>query len=62
MKHHAFLVVHAHVYKRIGVLLVMMGLLIVHFLKIWVFAIAYMIVEHGKRLKLRHRSFRGAKT
>lgn len=36
----------AHVHKRIGVLLVMIGLLIAHFLEIWVFAIAYMIVEH----------------
>jgi hypothetical protein len=36
----------AHVHKRIGVLLVMMGLLIAHFLEIWVFAIAYMFVEH----------------
>lgn len=37
----------AHVHKRIGVLLVMMGLLIAHFLEVWVFAIAYMFVEHG---------------
>jgi len=36
----------AHVHKRIGVLLVMMGLLIAHFLEVWVFAIAYMFVEH----------------
>lgn len=36
----------AHVHKRIGVLLVMIGLLIAHFLEIWVFAIAYMFVEH----------------
>ena len=35
----------AHVHKRIGVLLVMMGLLIAHFLEVWVFAIAYMFVE-----------------
>ena len=36
----------AHVHKRIGVLLVMMGLLIAHFLEVWVFAVAYMFVEH----------------
>ncbi len=35
----------AHVHKRIGVLLVMIGLLIAHFLEIWVFAIAYIFVE-----------------
>jgi hypothetical protein len=31
---------------KIGVLLVMMGLLIAHFLEVWIFAIAYMFVEH----------------
>lgn len=36
----------AHIHKRIGVLLVMMGLLIAHFLEVGVFAIAYMFVEH----------------
>jgi hypothetical protein len=36
----------AHVHKRIGVLLVMLGLLLAHFLEIWVFAMAYMFVEH----------------
>ena len=36
----------AHVHKRMGVLLIMIGLLIAHFLEIWVFAIAYMFVEH----------------
>ena len=36
----------AHVHKRIGVLLVMIGLLTAHFLEIWVFAIAYMFVQH----------------
>jgi hypothetical protein len=35
----------AHVHKRIGVLLVMLGLLLTHFLEIWIFAIAYIFVE-----------------
>jgi hypothetical protein len=33
----------AHVHKRIGVLLVMIGLLIAHGLEIWVFAFGYML-------------------
>jgi len=32
----------AHVHRRIGVLLVMLGLLIAHALEIWVFALGYM--------------------
>ena len=35
----------AHVHKRIGVLLVMIGLLIAHALEIWVFAFGYMFAE-----------------
>lgn len=35
----------AHVHKRIGVLLVMIGLLIAHALEIWVFAFGYMIAN-----------------
>jgi hypothetical protein len=35
----------AHVHKRIGVLLVMIGLLIAHALEIWVFALGYMLAE-----------------
>ena len=35
----------AHVHKRIGVLLVMIGLLIAHGLEIWVFALAYMFAD-----------------
>jgi hypothetical protein len=42
----------AHVHKRIGVLLVMLGLLITHFLEIWIFAIAYIFVE--QRLGFGH--------
>jgi ion channel len=36
-----------HVHKRIGMLLVMLGLLIAHILEIWVFAFGYMILQHG---------------
>ncbi len=35
----------AHVHKRIGVLLVMIGLLIAHGLEIWVFAVGYMFAD-----------------
>jgi hypothetical protein len=35
----------AHVHKRIGVLLVMIGLLIAHALEIWVFAFGYMFAN-----------------
>jgi hypothetical protein len=35
----------AHVHKRIGVLLVMFGLLIAHLLEIWIFAFGYMILQ-----------------
>ena len=35
----------AHVHKRIGVLLVMLGLLIAHALEIWVFAFGYMFAN-----------------
>ncbi len=35
----------AHVHKRIGVLLVMIGLLIAHGLEIWVFALGYMLAD-----------------
>lgn len=37
----------AHVHKRIGVLLVMFGLLIAHILEIWIFAFGFMIVHHS---------------
>ncbi|HNJ38738.1 MAG TPA: two pore domain potassium channel family protein, partial [Nitrosomonas sp.] len=40
----------AHVHKRIGVLLVMFGLLIAHILEIWIFAIGYILVQHGIEL------------
>lgn len=36
-----------HVHKRIGVLLVMLGLLLAHVLEIWIFAIGYMFVQQG---------------
>jgi hypothetical protein len=42
----------AHVHKRIGVLLVMLGLLITHFLEIWIFALAYIFLE--QRLGFGH--------
>jgi hypothetical protein len=35
----------AHVHKRIGVLLVMLGLLVAHALEIWVFAFGYMFAH-----------------
>jgi len=35
----------AHVHKRIGVLLVMLGLLIAHGLEIWVFALGYVFAD-----------------
>ena len=35
----------AHVHKRIGVLLVMLGLLVAHALEIWVFAFGYMFAN-----------------
>lgn len=35
----------AHVHKRIGVLLVMLGLLVAHGLEIWVFALGYMLAD-----------------
>ncbi len=35
--------VHAH--RRVGVLLVMLGLLVAHALEIWVFALGYMLVD-----------------
>lgn len=34
-----------HVHKRIGVLLVMLGLLFAHVLEIWLFAFGYMLVQ-----------------
>ncbi|MBK7353303.1 MAG: two pore domain potassium channel family protein [Nitrosomonas sp.] len=40
----------AHVHKRIGVLLTMFGLLIAHILEIWIFAIGYILVQHGIEL------------
>ncbi|HQU98198.1 MAG TPA: potassium channel family protein [Nitrosomonas sp.] len=40
----------AHVHKRIGVLLAMFGLLIAHILEIWIFAIGYILVQHGVEL------------
>lgn len=36
----------AHVHKRIGVLLVMLGLLVAHGLEIWVFAFGYIFAAH----------------
>ncbi len=36
-----------HVHKRIGVLLVMLGLLLAHVIEIWIFAIGYMVVQQG---------------
>lgn len=36
-----------HIHKRIGVLLVMLGLLLAHIIEIWVFAAGYMIVQQG---------------
>ena len=36
-----------HIHKRIGVLLVMLGLLLAHVLEIWIFAIGYMVVQQG---------------
>ena len=35
----------AHVHKRIGVLLVMIGLLIAHAIEIWIFAFGYMFAD-----------------
>jgi hypothetical protein len=35
----------AHVHKRIGVLLVMIGLLVAHGLEIWVFAFGYILAD-----------------
>jgi len=35
----------AHVHRRIGVLLVMLGLLVAHALEIWVFALGYMLAD-----------------
>ena len=35
----------AHVHKRIGVLLVMLGLLVAHGLEIWVFALGYLFAD-----------------
>jgi len=39
-----------YVHKRIGMLLVMLGLLLAHILEIWVFALGYMILQHGAGL------------
>jgi len=39
-----------HVHKRIGMLLVMLGLLMAHILEIWFFAFGYMILQHGAGL------------
>lgn len=39
-----------HLHKRIGMLLVMLGLLTAHILEIWFFAFAYMILQHGAGL------------
>ncbi|MCH9638862.1 MAG: potassium channel family protein [Betaproteobacteria bacterium] len=39
-----------HVHKRIGVLVVMLGLLLAHVLEIIVFAIGYMFMEYGAGL------------
>lgn len=36
-----------HVHKRIGMLLVMLGLLLAHILEIWCFALGYMLMQHG---------------
>ncbi len=36
-----------HVHKRIGMLLVMLGLLLAHILEIWFFAFGYMLLQHG---------------
>jgi Ion channel len=37
----------AHVHKRIGVLLVMIGLLVAHGLEIWVFALGYVLAANA---------------
>jgi ion channel len=42
--------VGAHVHKRVGVLVVMLGLLSAHVLEIIVFAIGYMFMQHGAGL------------
>jgi len=39
-----------HVHKRIGVLVVMLGLLAAHVLEIIIFAIGYMIMQHSTEL------------
>jgi hypothetical protein len=36
-----------HVHKRIGMLLMMLGLLLTHTLEIWCFAFGYMLLQHG---------------
>ncbi len=36
-----------HIHERIGVLLVMLGLLLAHVIEIWIFAAGYMIVQQG---------------
>lgn len=36
-----------HVHKRIGVLIVMLGLLLAHVLEIMIFALGYLLIQHG---------------
>ncbi len=42
--------VGTHVHKRIGVLVIMLGLLLTHVLEIIVFAIGYMLMQHSAGL------------
>ena len=42
--------VGVHVHKRIGVLVVMLGLLVAHVLEIIIFALGYLLMQHGAGL------------
>lgn len=42
--------VGVHVHKRIGVLIVMLGLLVAHLLEIVIFALGYMLMQHGANM------------
>lgn len=42
--------VGVHVHKRIGVLIVMLGLLVAHVIEIIIFALGYMLMQHGMAL------------
>ncbi len=42
--------VGVHVHKRIGVLVVMLGLLVAHVLEIIIFALGYLVIQHGAEL------------